>query len=528
MKIFRILFVLVLIFSNINLFSETKGTQLQRNTYGVFDLQKNQLSNVSFYSTNYGIYCLNVSLLETQNAGGCYWPWSSVYQYVFASGFWFGAQKINPATNKLTKYVVYSLDPESGTGLYVPGRIEDGDTAITSYKKKYRIYFSFDFNKNTGTPYISIDGPNWPLWKNTSEKKMPFSSENYNYVNDENNRNIESNTNGPLFISDEDIISVFKDTDLSKYPAGVSESKALGYPLKTEVESHIYTWQEPSELQDIVVFSFTLRNLSSDTLKNCWFGQVNDIDIARSPYTAIGAQNDRIRYCKEKPDLNLFYGWTGLDKGEQGGDFGYIGFSLLESPSIDSKGFIKKNKLLFPQKDQIGLKSARGWVLGNDLKTDSARYQFLSEKKFEEDNGAGDKRMLLSVGSFNLRPWEECRFAFAMILAMPINQLKYDGSIADIATLLQKAQLIKDEYYKGVSAIRSEGKLRAASTIQVYPNPAQDYINLEATGAEFQIYNINGKSVLSGTDTGKIDISGLESGLYLVLSNEKYYKFVKE
>jgi hypothetical protein len=67
-----------------------------------------------------------------------------------------------------------------------------------------------------------------------------------------------------------------------------------------------------------------------------------------------------------------------------------------------------------------------------------------------------------------------------------------------------------------------------SSLINVYPNPANDFIKLEATGSEFEIYNLSGKLALSGTDTGKINISGLESGVYIVLSNHKYYKFVKE
>jgi hypothetical protein len=71
-------------------------------------------------------------------------------------------------------------------------------------------------------------------------------------------------------------------------------------------------------------------------------------------------------------------------------------------------------------------------------------------------------------------------------------------------------------------------RLDDGSLINVYPNPAKDFIKLEATGAEFQIFNLNGKLLLSGTDTGRIDISGLKSGVYIVLSDHKYYKFVKE
>jgi hypothetical protein len=73
-----------------------------------------------------------------------------------------------------------------------------------------------------------------------------------------------------------------------------------------------------------------------------------------------------------------------------------------------------------------------------------------------------------------------------------------------------------------------EERPNESNLINVYPNPAMDFIQLPATGAEFQIYNLSGKLLLSGMDNGKINISSLESGVYLVLSNDKYFKFVKE
>jgi hypothetical protein len=525
MKMFRLLVVMVLMLTSINLFSETKGPQLQRESAGVYDIQFNTISNFKFPLTNYGIYYLNVPLLATQNAGGGYWPRESSNQYVFASGFWFGAQKINKQTKTLRKLVAVSYNPNSGLSWYTPGRIEDGDTAIANLEKKYRIYFSTDFDNETGVPNISSDGPNWSLWKISDGSDIPFASENSKYVADESKRNVTDNPFGPSILSDEDIVAVYKDTDLRFYEDGAMR-EAQGYPLRTEVESRIYTWGT-EELKDVVVLSFKLTNRSDDTLKDCWFGKIVDTDLSTYPYNSAGATNDHIKYYSEDPSLNLLFAWTELNQGESP-DFGYMACSLLESPTVDEKGFIKKNELLFPTKEQLGLKSARKWTIQQDKLTDSERYEFLTENIKDVDGTAGDSRMLLSTGPYNLKPGEECRIAYSIVFANPVDKAKYDGSTEDIAGLIQKAQLIKTKYYEGVSAVRSDEKLRAASTVLVYPNPAQDYINLEGTGAEFQIYNVSGKVVLSGIDTGRIDIAGLESGLYLILANDKYYKFVKE
>ncbi|MEI6090953.1 MAG: T9SS type A sorting domain-containing protein [bacterium] len=525
MKSFKLIMMLVLAFSAISLLAETKGPQLQRESYGVNDVQFNTISNFSFPVTNYGIYYLNVPLLEGNNAGGGYWPRGSNNQYIFASGFWFGAQKINKQTNQYRKLVAVSYNPNTGLSWYTPGRIEDGDTAITSLEKKYRIYFSTNFDQTTGIPNITTDGPNWPLWKITDGSNIPYASENSRYVADESKRDIVNNPFGPSILSGEDIVSVYKDTDLQFYEDGANRA-AQGYPLRTEVESRIYTWGS-DELKDVVVISFKLTNLSTDTLKDCWFGKIVDADLATYPFTPDAFKNDHIKYYSEDPSLNLLFAWTELTQGESP-DFGYMGCSLLESPTVDEKGFIKKNQLLFPLKEQLGLKSARKWSLQEDKLTDSSRYEFLSEDKKDVDGSAGDNRMLLSTGPYNLKPGEDCRIAYTLIFANPVDRLKYDGSNEDINLLVQKAKLIKTTYYQGVSAVRSEEKLRAASTVLIYPNPAQDFINLESTGAEFIIYNINGKPVLSGIDIGRINISVLKSGLYLVLANDKFYKFVKE
>ena len=59
----------------------------------------------------------------------------------------------------------------------------------------------------------------------------------------------------------------------------------------------------------------------------------------------------------------------------------------------------------------------------------------------------------------------------------------------------------------------------------IYPNPAKNEINVNTNGRK-DIYNISGKLIYSSINK-KIDISRLESGLYIINTNHKFFKFIK-
>ena len=57
---------------------------------------------------------------------------------------------------------------------------------------------------------------------------------------------------------------------------------------------------------------------------------------------------------------------------------------------------------------------------------------------------------------------------------------------------------------------------------QIYPNPAKNYIFVKNTAnAQFTIFSIDGKTMASGRFTGKIDISGLKPGMYVLKIRSK-------
>ncbi len=65
-------------------------------------------------------------------------------------------------------------------------------------------------------------------------------------------------------------------------------------------------------------------------------------------------------------------------------------------------------------------------------------------------------------------------------------------------------------------------------TVSIFPNPATNSLNINSKSPfRFNIYNITGEIILSGTASSKIDISELKSGQYFISINHLIFKFIK-
>ena len=65
--------------------------------------------------------------------------------------------------------------------------------------------------------------------------------------------------------------------------------------------------------------------------------------------------------------------------------------------------------------------------------------------------------------------------------------------------------------------------------ISIYPSPANNYVIVEGVSSEpYKIISFVGEVILSDTYKGRIDVSGLKPGVYLLEVQGKYLKFMKE
>lgn len=467
--------------AEINSKKKEKGSQdeIQRQALGVYDLQKNTVSNIEFYTTNYGIFGFDVA----RTRGGGFWPRQSLNQYIFAGGIWFAARKIQPGTDQLRSYVSITYNPNSGRSWMVPGRIREGGPFSTApieksvlndadALKKYRTYFSTDFRPSNGAPINEVDGPAWPIWdagdsEDTLKKNRYFG----HYIESATDRNMSTYPKGPAFISGEDIFCTYKDTDLSRYEGGATTREQEGYPLMLQQEQMIYSWGF-GDYRDFIFVKYSITNYSNDTLRDCWLAPVMDTDIARAPNTSFGAGNDRTRYYSEDPDLNLAFQWTDPNRGEDGFGFGYLGFDFLESPAVSKhykeeiieredgtldtiyvedpdhpeNNFIRKDKDVFSNDEQIGLKTFINWNIENDPGTDNDRYDFISSGNRDGDTGPGDKRFMMATGPFNMRPGDTVRTVVGIIIAGTTKGGNADGTAEDVAELVRLDKFAQEVY----------------------------------------------------------------------------------
>ncbi|MCS7177589.1 MAG: hypothetical protein NZ960_08290 [Candidatus Kapabacteria bacterium] len=423
--------------------------QPQRLAQGTFEQRRNRVSRIEFYTTNYGIFGLNIAA----NRGGGFWPRGSQNQYIFGGGIWFGAKK--RVRGELRKLVIVSYNPNSGASWMVPGRVADGDEYNDELKDKYQLYFSTDYAPD-GTPLPEQagqrpQGPNWPLWITSERETLKVNRYFGDYIDDLTLRNLRTYPRGPAFISQEDIWCVFKDTDLRRYEGGVAVRRSQGYPLRVDIEQTIYSWGF-GDYGDFIFLKYLIINRSQDTLYECWMAPAMDFDIGPAANPVAIAGNDRVRFYDEDPTLNLAIQWSNPDQGEAGKGFGYLGMTFLESPAVDpATGFIRKDRRFYPLSEQLGLVTFRNWVIENDPTGDEERYDFMAARIRDGDQGPGDKRFLMATGPFNMAPGDTARVVVGLILAATSTGRDATG-FGDLDELVRKVRFAQAVYDGGFKA----------------------------------------------------------------------------
>jgi hypothetical protein len=392
--------VLGLIFS-ISASAETKsnsGTQRLGKTAALFEERLSAISNNEFYITNYGIYG---HYIKGGNAGW-FWPRQSARAYIYGQSMWFGVKRKIAGTEY--KLVSVGYNPNSGAGWYVPGSIDDGLNRLDDSdpnSSKYYMYMASDFTPD-GKNVKNTKREDWPIrWKN--QNKIPGKNGYFGeYISNPAERSLYK----PVFISQEDMFCIYKDTDVKANP---EYKPNTGYPIGLDIEQTVYSWGF-GPYKDFVFFVYNVMNKSGDTLRECYLAPAGDSDIGR-------AENDRCAFYSRDPSLNLAFEYTETEVGY----IGALGMDFLESPRVktaaDAALILAKTGLVRNVGDQIGLTTMRNWVIDNDPPNGPARYDFMSAGVRDIDNGPGDKRFLMATGPFTMAPGDSARTVACILLA---------------------------------------------------------------------------------------------------------------
>ncbi len=442
---------------------DEKGASIQRIPGGTFENVKNLVSDVEFFTSNYGIFGNDVAA----GVAGGIWPRGSGHKYIFGGGLWFGAKKdvtMPDGTVQRRELSEIGYDPNSGASWMTPGRITGSitDSPIDDSQggiNKYRVYMSTNYNSFNGAPIDEADarqgGPNWPIWDVNPLDTLRMHKYFGTYIDDTTQRNRTAIPKGPAIISGEDIFTTYKDSDLQRYEG----EQEPGHPLGIQVEQTDYTWgfgkspaddgKPSSPYKDMVFLSYRVINMSPDTLWDCYMAPAMDMDIGVP-------SNDRAKFVAENglDTLNLAVQWSDV---EPTGRYGYIGYDFLESPAIvrdvtsPDFGFIRKDTTDFSNSEQIGLTTFQTWPIEEDPLTSTERYEFISAGDLDGDNGPGDRRFLMSTGPFNMRPGDTARVVVGVLFANGISNPP-TGTVQDMRLLLAVDTFAQEVYDKNFLA----------------------------------------------------------------------------
>lgn len=368
----------------------------------VFEQRLSQASNNEFYLTNYGMYGHNVA----SGGAGWFWPRQSARAYIYGQSIWFGTKKIVGVDT--VKLVSVGYNPNSGAGWFAPGSVDDGLGTLDESdprSAKYYMYMGIDFSskgKNVKNPALA----DWPVRWTTAAKNAGKAPGKNGYFGDYVADPAERALYEPVFISQEDMFAVYKDTDVKRNP---EYKPGSGYPIGVEFHQTVYSWGF-GPYKDFVFFVYNVINKSGDTLRECYVAPAGDSDIG-------DATNDHNAFYSTNPSLNLGFQFTEPDAGYTG----VIGFDFLESPQVknsaDSAQIFNKTGVTRNVGSQIGLTTFRNWVIENDPSGGPARYDFMSAGVRDGDNGKGDKRLLMATGPFTMAPNDTARVVVCALIA---------------------------------------------------------------------------------------------------------------
>ncbi len=489
-----------------------------------FQVVRHDTNEVEMCISNYGKFGQD----ETGNNAGCWWPIGSGpdHTYIYGAGIWFGT--IDAGDSLVTiGYGPHGGEVEYGCGLA-------------------------GWPVNHPAAIIYIYPENWPAPPDT----LPMAPQDT--------------------ISHEDSWCCFNDCDSIYHVPGDTR------PIGIEVYQTVYAW-DYWFVEDMIFFTYDVRNVSGHTLNDCYFGVCTDCDIGNE--AGISA-NDRCSGILERQYVigndtiivdDVAYQWQEQEEpGSPPWWPGTIGFDLLQTPfdlvacqDKDGDGILDQyerdsayyvNNLPASMWDtdndglpdwrdpsqwpQIGMTALKQFALQLEPNIDAERYAVLAGYNFVSGmyepydtiaDDPDDHRFLMASGPFDLAPDSIVTLVFAVTFADWHNiYLTPDTALA----LVDKwAQYFYDMYWFTYTGVEENCELRIANCgMEIRPNPISHNGTVSfslptADRISLRIYNVAGQVVRRILDEYKargmhsvmLDCTGLSQGSYfLVLETSNY------
>ncbi|MCX6229925.1 MAG: T9SS type A sorting domain-containing protein [Bacteroidetes bacterium] len=362
--------------------------------------------------------------------------------------------------------------------------------------------------------------------------------------------------------------------------------ESAGLPLGFEIHVFAYAFDAPSDsaLNNAIFYKYKIINRSSNPYYNFYLGLYTDIDIGYAFDDYVACDVERSTYygyngravdgggvyyaydsvppaqgvtilggpamdadALDNPVGGCNYSVNGINFGDGIVDNERLGMcrfiyynnaanSINGDPrnSMEFYGYLKGN-----WKDGTALKwGGNGW---DTLSTKNARFMFpgLSDtlnwgtgcglrptpndwSEVDLSNAPGDRRGLGSMGPFTFNAGAT---KYVDVVYTTAASYGFKSSLTSVDILKQRIDSIRNFYLHnpgvfqdnvGVNIIKNDLK------INIYPNPATEYVIIEGIGNNktvYSIFNLVGQIVKSGrieSNSSKISVNDLKSGIYFV------------
>ncbi|NUN71323.1 MAG: hypothetical protein HUU02_16620, partial [Bacteroidetes bacterium] len=392
--------------------------------------RSSKVSNFNFYVYNNGMLFRDIIDPRNDNTQtavySAEWPRNSGHiapEYMGYGLVFFGKKGGRPYASDVSYFWDRRVPDKSIFNQMVPGRI--GDIKAPSDPKfngigwkyvddpDYIVYSSLDYN-GKGVDNSGSNFNDWPIREVNGQQKYVFDP-------------LDRKHYPPVYLSDEDMFCVYKDTD-TRADKEYSDTSTTTLPLGLEIQQYIYSWGM-SPLNDIIVLRYDVINKSGADLDSCHIVFATGLDVASLPYTSNSSfiygksilhktGPNGLAYFKTMP-LSLSVKpspWISIPPPAA------IAFPILQSPQGYSNNEVGLSDIMYPDSSYNSL----------GLKGDSVKYHYFTNKQlyqktpaFDPDQPKGyfDLTPTLFSGPFPLKANDTARYVFSYMFMRDTNDI---------------------------------------------------------------------------------------------------------
>lgn len=337
--------------------------------------------------------------IEQGRAGGIFTR-SRPVAFLFGAGLWFGAKK--RVKGLLREFVVHSYNTDDGATWMTPG-----DAGIIEQGRyPALIQNSVWHNPQSGASAIDTIEP-WQLWAplgSTPTMAMPGE-----YVATVSNRTTAL-SGVPAFVPgvDEQIVTRYHDGDTSRYADSiVGISGYQGLPLGVQVTQNVYGWGAGHLLENTLVLSLQIVNVSTDTLHDFIVASVSDPDMGQTSTDDIARYLDLRRSDRAYATYSL--------PGGPDRDSSSLVVSMLEGPVADENGVVDLGRRAEFREEgapgSVWIRKATQEVEPLGMKD---RYQRIATPQID-DTDTGEIRLYLATKPVTLPPGDTALVSYGFL-----------------------------------------------------------------------------------------------------------------